>query len=153
MTSPSTVSEQMRSDWDRRAREDACYYAAFGRLRQSREEFFDSAADVLRILREEFRRFPPGTDFKQLSALEIGCGPGRLMLPLSDVFGHISGVDVSCEMIALAKENLARVDHADVRLNEGSDLAAFEDESIDFCYSFAVFQHIPDKGGRFGVPA
>ena len=115
MTFPSTVSEQMRSDWDRRARKDACYYAAFGRLRQSREEFFDSAADVLRILREEFRRFPPGTDFKQLSALEIGCGPGRLMLPLSEVFGHISGVDVSGEMIALAKENLARVDHADVR--------------------------------------
>ena len=145
MTFPSTVSGRMRSDWDRRAREDACYYAAFGRLRQSQEEFFDSAADVLRILREEFRRFPPGTDFKQLSALEIGCGPGRLMLPLSEVFGHISGVDVSGEMIALAKENLARVDHADVRLNEGSDLAAFEDESIDFCYSFAVFQHIPDR--------
>ncbi len=144
MTSPSTVSEQMRTEWDRRAREDACYYAGFGRLQQSREEFFDSAADVLRILREEFRRFPPGTDFKQLSALEIGCGPGRLMLPLSEVFGRISGVDVSGEMIALARENLAGVDHADARLNQGSDLAAFENESIDFCYSFAVFQHIPD---------
>ncbi len=144
MSSPNTVSGRMRSDWDRRAREDACYYAGFGRLQQSREEFFDSAVDVLRILREEFRRFPPGTDFEQLSALEIGCGPGRLMLPLSEVFGRISGVDVSGEMIALAKENLAGVDHADARLNQGSDLAAFEDESIDFCYSFAVFQHIPD---------
>ena len=144
MSSPNTVSGRMRSDWDRRAREDACYYAGFGRLQQSREEFFDSAADVLRILREEFRRFPPGMDFKQLSALEIGCGPGRLMLPLSEVFGRISGVDVSGEMIALANENLAGVDHVDARLNQGSDLAAFEEESIDFCYSFAVFQHIPD---------
>ena len=64
MTFPSTVSEQMRSDWDRRAREDACYYATFGRLRQSQEEFFDSAADVLRILREEFRRSPPRHGFQ-----------------------------------------------------------------------------------------
>ena len=135
----------MRDDWDRRAREDAQYYVAFGRRKQSREEFFASAADVLRALKDELRRFPPGTDFTKLSALEIGCGPGRLMLPLSEVFGRIAGVDVSGEMIALARENLAAATNATALQNTGADLSEFATESIDFCYSYAVFQHIPEK--------
>ena len=135
----------MREDWDRRAREDAQYYVAFGRRKQSREEFFASAADVLRALKDEFRRSPPGTDFAQLSALEIGCGPGRLMLPLSEIVGRIAGVDVSGEMVKLACQNLAAASNATVRHNTGADLSGFAGESVDFCYSYAVFQHIPDK--------
>ncbi|NJM28408.1 MAG: methyltransferase domain-containing protein [Pseudanabaena sp. RU_4_16] len=72
---------------------------------RNREEFLGSAADVLYTLREELRRFPPGTDLRGMAALEIGCGPGRLMLPLSETFGRVQGVDVSGEMIALAREN------------------------------------------------
>lgn len=135
----------MREDWDRRAREDAQYYVAFGRRKQSREEFFASATEVLRILKHEFRRFPPGADFSKLSALEIGCGPGRLMLPLSEAFGQIAGVDVSGEMIELARENLAGRKNAKVVQNSGADLSGFASESVDFCYSYAVFQHIPVK--------
>src|ERR1041385_7224012 len=93
------VEQRMREDWDRRAREDALYYVAFGRRRQTAEEFFATAADVLRAIRSEFGRFPPGADFPKMAALEIGCGPGRLMVPLSREFGHIAGVDVSKEMI------------------------------------------------------
>ena len=100
---------------------------------------------MLRALKDELRRFPPGTDFTKLSALEIGCGPGRLMLPLSEVFGRIAGVDVSGEMIALARENLAAATNATALQNTGADLSEFATESIDFCYSYAVFQHIPEK--------
>ena len=145
MGSEPQLSHSMRDDWDRRAREDAQYYVAFGRRKQSREEFFASAEDVLRTLKDELRRFPPGTDFTKLSALEIGCGPGRLMLPLSEVFGRIAGVDVSGEMIALARENLAAATNATALQNTGADLSEFATESIDFCYSYAVFQHIPEK--------
>jgi SAM-dependent methyltransferase len=143
--SPETVNERMREDWDRRAREDASYYVAFGRRRQTREEFLASAGDVLRSLREEYRRFPPETDFHQFAALEIGCGPGRLMAALSDDFGRLLGVDVSGEMVALARENLKSIPHAEARQGNGADLAGFAGGSIDFCYSYAVFQHIPGK--------
>jgi SAM-dependent methyltransferase len=139
------VKDRMRDDWDRRAREDAAYYVAFGRRRQSREEFLASAGDVLRSLRQERRRFAPGTDFRAFTALEIGCGPGRLMAALSEDFGRLFGVDVSGEMVALARENLKDVPHAEPRQGTGADLSGFLDSSIDFCYSYAVFQHIPDK--------
>ncbi len=140
-----SVKRRMQQDWDWRAREDALFYVAFGRRAQTREEFLGSAADVLHTLREELRRFPPGTDFRHMTALEIGCGPGRLILPLSEIFGRMQGVDVSGEMIALARENLKGIGHAEVRQNCGADLAGFQDASVDFCYSFAVFQHIPDR--------
>ena len=135
----------MRDDWDRRAREDALYYVAFGRKQQSREEFFASAADVLRTLREDLRRFPDEADLRTMTALEIGCGPGRLMLPLSRELGRVYGVDVSEEMIAIARRNLAEAPNAEARVATGVDLQGFDDGSIDFCYSYAVFQHIPER--------
>jgi SAM-dependent methyltransferase len=139
VASLEAVNIRMREDWDRRAREDASYYVAFGRRRQSREEFLASAGDVLRSLREEYRRFPPDTDFRKLASLEIGCGPGRLMAALQADFGRLLGVDVSGEMVALARENLKDIAHAEARQGNGADLAGFADNSIDFCYSYAVF--------------
>jgi SAM-dependent methyltransferase len=143
--SDAETSRQMREDWDRRARDDARYYVAFGRRRQAAAEFFASAEEALHAIRFELRRFPPAVDPRTLSALEIGCGPGRLLVPLSRVLGRIVGVDVSPEMVAQARQNLEGIDNASVETTSGADLAAFQDESFDFCYSYAVFQHIPDK--------
>jgi SAM-dependent methyltransferase len=137
------ITEQMREDWDRRAREDAAYYVAFGGRRQSPEEFFSTAAPVLQTLRSEFRRFSSAP--KTLSALEIGCGPGRLLVPLSRDFGRITGVDVSPEMIRRARRNIESIPNAAAEMVSGSDLSGMTDESFDFCYSYAVFQHIPSR--------
>jgi SAM-dependent methyltransferase len=133
----------MRSDWNERAREDAHYYVAFGRREQDDEEFFATAADVIRELEAELKRFPSDTPLKSRRALEIGCGPGRLLRPMSRRFGEIHGIDVSDEMIAKARVKLRDVAHAHVHAASGSDLALFPDEHFDFVYSYAVFQHIP----------
>jgi ubiquinone/menaquinone biosynthesis C-methylase UbiE len=131
----------MREDWDRRAREDAHYYVAFGRRQQEEEEFQHTAAEVVRNLEREMRRFSSLPAAPR--ALEIGCGPGRLMLPLSARCSEIHGVDVSEQMIRFAEKRLAFVPNAHVWVNSGDDLAAFPSESFDFVYSYAVFQHIP----------
>jgi ubiquinone/menaquinone biosynthesis C-methylase UbiE len=138
------VCARMREDWNRRAREDAKYYVAFGRRGQDDEEFFASGVDLARGLARELERLPPGNP-RARRALEIGCGLGRLMLPLAPLFGEIHGVDVSDEMIRLAREKLRGIPHAHVHLTSGADLAAFADDSFDFVYSYAVFQHIPSR--------
>ncbi len=138
------VCRRMREDWDRRAREDAKYYVAFGRRGQDDEEFFATGRELARGLARELERLPPGNP-RARRALEIGCGLGRLMLPLADFFGEIHGVDVSEEMVRLAREKLRHIPHAHVHLTDGADLAAFADESFDFVYSYAVFQHIPSR--------
>jgi len=141
---PEQLCRQMREDWNRRAREDARYYVAFGRRGQDDEEFFATGRDLARGLERELKRLPPG-HWRARRALEIGCGLGRLMLPLAHCFGEIHGVDVSDEMVRLAREKLREVPHAHVHLNSGGDLAAFADDSFDFVYSYAVFQHIPTR--------
>lgn len=139
------VRARMREDWNRRAVEDANYYVAFGRRDQDTEEFFSTAREVVLGLEWEMRRMEPVVSPRARRALEIGCGPGRLLKPMSRHFGEIHGVDVSGEMIRLARENLAGIPHAHAHEASGSDLAAFADDSFDFVYSYAVFQHIPDR--------
>ena len=104
----SEVSGRMRDDWNARAREDAAYYVAFGRREQNDAEFYATATEVMNGLEAELRRVPP-PQRSGWKALEIGCGPGRLMRPMSRHFAEIHGVDVSDEMIALARERLSDV--------------------------------------------
>jgi SAM-dependent methyltransferase len=137
------VHEQMRADWDDRARQDARYFVAFGRRGQQDEEFFASAADVVRSLEQELKRLPGGTQPGARRALEVGCGPGRLMRPMSRNFGELHGVDVSDEMIRLAQERFAGASGVHLHLTNGSDLAPLASDYFDFVYSYAVFQHIP----------
>jgi SAM-dependent methyltransferase len=142
----------MRHDWNERAREDAHYYVAFGRRRQCYEEFLGTAEGVIAVLEAELLRLKPhgGQGWK---ALEIGCGPGRLMLPFGRHFAEIHGVDVSDEMIRLARENLRNVPHAHVHCLNGMDLRPLASGHFDFVYSFAVFQHVPSRDVVFSYLA
>ena len=148
----SDVLDRMRQDWNERAREDPHYYVAFGRREQDDAEFLATAADEARAVRSELKRLGlPGQRFpKGLKTLEIGCGPGRLMRPLSGQFAEIHGVDISDEMIRLAAERLRDIPHAHVHHTQKSDLSMFPAESFDLVYSYAVFQHIPSREVVFG---
>jgi len=138
------ISSRMREDWNARAREDAGYYVAFGRREQDDQEFFATAAEVVNSLEWELRRVPAPerTDWK---ALEIGCGPGRLMKPMSRHFAEVHGVDVSDEMITLAKEKLQGIPNVFPHATDGASLSQFADQSFEYVYSYAVFQHIPSR--------
>ena len=143
MNDPQVLA-RMRDDWNRRAAEDAYYYVAFGRREQDDAEFFATAADVVRSLETELPRLPA-----RERALEIGCGPGRLMRPMSRHFAEIHGVDVSDEMVRRASELLHDVPNAHPRRGSGADLSAFAGDWFDFVYSYAVFQHIPSRSVVF----
>jgi ubiquinone/menaquinone biosynthesis C-methylase UbiE len=135
----------MRADWNERAREDVRYYVAFGRRGQEEEEFFASASDVVHSLEEELKRLPRNLPPEARRALEIGCGPGRLMRPMSRNFGELHGVDVSDEMIRLAQERFGASRSIHLHQNTGADLAPLPSDYFDFVYSYAVFQHIPSR--------
>jgi SAM-dependent methyltransferase len=139
------VIERMQAEWNERAGEDAHYYVAFGRRDQDDEEFFATGADVVRELEKELKRVPGAR-----RALEIGCGPGRLMRPMAKHFEEIHGIDISDEMIRRAERNLAGCGNAYPKHASASDLSGYEDNSFDFVYSYAVFQHIPSGEVVFG---
>jgi cyclopropane fatty-acyl-phospholipid synthase-like methyltransferase len=136
------VCQRMREDWNRRAREDARYYVAFGRRAQQEEEFFATGVELAQGLARELKRLPVCSPWR---ALEIGCGLGRLMRPLAGRFSEIHGVDVSDEMVRQAREKLGDIPHAHVHHTAGADLEAFAGDFFEFVYSYAVFQHIPSR--------
>ena len=136
----------MRSDWNRRALEDASFYVAFCRRDQPADAFHDSAREIVRELFPEIGRLRQESPEKPfICALEIGCGPGRLMLPMSRHVDEIHGVDISEEMISLAAKRLMDVPHAHVQANSGYDLSSFPNEHVSLVYSCIVFQHIPSR--------
>jgi cyclopropane fatty-acyl-phospholipid synthase-like methyltransferase len=141
---PDDVSARMRDDWNARAREDAGYYVAFGRRDQDDAEFYATATEMVSSLESELRRVPL-SERGGWRALEIGCGPGRLMRPMSRHFVEIDGVDVSDEMIALAHQRLKDLPNCHPHHTDGASLALFPDEAFEFVYSYAVFQHIPSR--------
>src|SRR5260370_35971794 len=128
MSDPN-LAQQMRAEWNERAVEDAYYYVAFGRKGQDDSEFFASAADVIHALEAELKRLPPA-DRRSRRALETGCGPGRLMRPLSWNFGEIHGIGVSEEMIRLATRTLEEVPTAFPRSTAATYLYCYADAFV-----------------------
>lgn len=81
---------------------------------------------------------------KKSTALDFGCGAGRLTRSLYDRFDKITGVDASSTMVEIAsKGNEDLQDKISFLLNEKSDLSLVESSSLSFVISFIVLQHIP----------
>lgn len=143
------LASRMRDDWNARALEDAAYYVAFGQQGQDDASFLASATHVVDNLERELRRASP-EQRSQWRALEVGCGPGRLMRRLRHHFAEIHGVDVSDEMIAQARAKMSGIPNVHLQVCDGATLQAYADESFDFVYSYAVFQHIPNREIVYG---
>ena len=138
--------ERMREDWDRRARENARHYVDTARTHWSDEEFFASgektvAEEILTDLTNVCQGRPPDT----MRVLEIGCGAGRVTRALARMFGEVHAVDVSGEMVKLAREALRDHKNAFIYHNSGKDLSVVADQAFDFAFSTIVFQHIPSR--------
>jgi len=138
--------EKMRQDWDARARENARHFVATGREDWSDEEFFRSGEKaVSEDILTDMTNICQGKDPQAMRVLEIGCGAGRLTRALSNVFGEVHAVDVSGEMVELARKAVADRPGVHVYQNNGCDLTVVPPVEFDFAYSAIVFQHIPSR--------
>ena len=141
----TSVVQAMRDSWNHLAIEDAMHHIASEKQNWIEEDFFGSGErDVTRYLDPVLSRLDFDPRDKKL--LEIGCGLGRMSFNLSKRFGEVDALDISPEMIKRAieyKEKLG-VSNVHFHLGGGKDLAGFGKESFDFCFSYIVFQHIPN---------
>jgi 2-polyprenyl-3-methyl-5-hydroxy-6-metoxy-1,4-benzoquinol methylase len=71
-------------------------------------------------------------------ALDFGCGVGRLSRSLRSYFGEVHGVDISEQMIRLAREHAPS---CHFQVNQTDNLSLFRDNFFDFVYSNIVLQH------------
>lgn len=138
--------DAIRRDWDTRARENPRKYVNWPDVPDEENAFFASGkADYDRYVTPFLKKmqFDPGDK----SALEIGCGIGRIARWMSRDFAQYVGVDVSPEMVCRASSY--QLPRATFQVVSGGDLAGIANESVDFVWSFAVFQHVPDRTAIF----
>lgn len=106
---------------------------------QSRSDFFRSGeGDVehfISRMRAIFGLFEPR------SALDFGCGVGRLTLPLAALTGTATGVDISPGMLSEARKH---------KLPGLRFLTSIPNETFDWVVSAIVLQHIPPERG-YGI--
>ncbi|HZN10396.1 MAG TPA: class I SAM-dependent methyltransferase [Blastocatellia bacterium] len=137
-------SQQMKRDWDERARQDAKWFINTGRLQQSDAEFDATGErEVERLILADLDLLTQGRDPGSLRLLEVGCGLGRLTRPLARIFGEVCATDVSAEMLRQARARLAGVGNVTFHETDGLDFAPLPSEHFDVVFSAYVFRHVP----------
>jgi SAM-dependent methyltransferase len=130
----------MKTDWDVRAGEDAHKAIACDDA-QNESAFRASGERDLQLILQGVS----GILKERQSVLEIGCGTGRLLEPLTRHFDQVFGVDVSGEMVRRGRERLAHLPEVHFLEIDGLGKLPFEDKSFNFCFSYITFHHIPIK--------
>jgi SAM-dependent methyltransferase len=101
---------------------------------EDRKAFFASGeADIAHLFDLIAQR-----DFAPKSALDFGCGVGRLTRALAKRIARVAGVDVAPSMLRIARENIPQATFS----------AEIPDGCFDLIVSLIVFQHIPVRRGE-----
>lgn len=136
-------SEVMTKFWNERAHDNAFHFISTGAASYDQPDiaaFFTSGE-------EEVSRFLASVDYipdSDATMLEIGCGIGRMTSAFAKRFGTVHGIDISPEMITLGQRYLADCPNVLLSVCNGIDLSQINNACMDFCFSYIVFQHIPD---------
>ena len=80
--------------------------------------------------------------------IDVGCGSGTIALELASDAGQIHGLDISGEMVRIAREKAEAKGIDNVEFHQGGALEAleaFEDGSIDVITAFNLLHLVPDR--------
>ncbi len=138
----------MSEFWDARAKEDAFFFVD-NQLRYGDpdlERFWAGGVEVV----EKALEFTGATIAPDDEIVEIGCGVGRLTRPLAERGASVRAIDVSAEMLERARELNPELENVEWIQGDGESLSGVEDASADACFSWVVFQHIPDPEVTLG---
>lgn len=135
--------EELRATWERHGRKDP-FWAVLtdqgrGRGDWSLQEFFETGRDEIADLMQVLERFH--IEPRQ-SALDFGCGLGRLTVALSSYYDAVAGVDISDEMISRARELTPGAARIQYQSNPRADLSLFVGNTFDLVHSSRVLQHM-----------
>lgn len=119
-----------------------------GNIADNRDRFFVSGENVIaEVLSQAESRF--GGVKTSGSALDFGCGVARLAIPLARRFKRVDGLDVSPQMLQLARENCKAfgINNAQFDRTDGDFDAGRWPRRYSYINSYIVLQHIPARRG------
>lgn len=112
----------------------------YKRKQLDQELFFGTGEELLALQMQLIQ--DRGIDVPRGTALDFGCGVGRLTNAMATYFNEVIGVDISSTMISNANQ-LKRRSNCSFQVNKRADLSVFKDDQFDFIYSDITIQHIP----------
>ncbi len=137
MTDPA-YEEKMRREWNERAQKSFMQYTS-GTQSEDEKDYMESARrDAGTVL-----KYLGDVDTKTWKALDLGCGPGRMIQVLAPRFAEVHGTDVSDEMLRIGRERLKDFPNVTLHRVEGTSLKQFPDKSINLMWSYSVLYHMP----------
>jgi SAM-dependent methyltransferase len=86
-------------------------------------------------------------DFAPTTAVDFGCGVGRLLIPLARECRHVHGVDIAETMRALTRGHLQDRAITNATVVDSLDELADQRGSVDLVHSVLVLQHIRPATG------
>ncbi|WP_263352961.1 class I SAM-dependent methyltransferase [Acidicapsa acidisoli] len=136
--------DKLRNDWEHLAERDALWAILTDSTKAGRKwdvaEFMATGESEINTVMTYLASIGCLPDCKG-SALDFGCGVGRLTQALARRFASCVGVDISQQMIDQA-ETLNRFAHCRYVASSDTRLP-FTGDSFSFIYSNIVLQHIP----------
>lgn len=127
--------------WEHFARADAEYHILTDRPShggaEAMERFFATGRQQAATILTEADPWLSGHG----KAIEIGCGTGRLTIPMADRFDRMVGVDIAPTMLAKLQANAERFNIPNIQ-GVHVETGWEADGDADFLYSWLVLQHI-----------
>ena len=148
------MSDAVRDDrifWDRFAEYDPLWAILSDPSKAGRrwdlQSFIETGRREVSLLMYQLRAL--GLDGRRDTALDFGCGVGRLTQPLAEYFDRVVGIDVSPNMVHLANVLNRHPDRVEYICNTSETLHVLRDRQFGLAYSNVVLQHIePPKALR-----
>ena len=139
--------DQLHSDWEENAQLDPlwaiCSAPGTQTNRWDIKEFFETGREqihqVFYLLKQK------GISLKYETALDFGCGVGRLTQAMAATFQCCYGVDISHKMIEFARQFNQFGERCQFVVNKHDHLQMFSENTFDFIYTFIVLQHMPPE--------
>lgn len=134
-------ARRLAANWERRARSDFRDYYVASHPGWDRQDVWSRQAEIdAQML---LHGLDPGA-IAGWDVLEIGCGVGRLVTPLTARVGSYSGFDIAPGMVESARERNAGVDAARFAVSDGTGIPTeLDDRKYDLVFAWAVFIHCP----------
>jgi len=150
LASGSRRSPNLHGFWEDAARRDPLWAILSDPSKRHRTwalaDFFATGRREISLLLHQLETL--GTSPRRGTALDFGCGVGRLTQALALTFDHVIGVDAAPTMIRLARQLNRHGDRVRYLLNDRPDLSILPGASLDLIYSDIVLQHIPPEQAR-----
>jgi len=132
--------------WETLARDDPMWAVLTWPKKRGRwepDEFFATGADEIRCVMNRIRRLQ--LDVPRRTALDFGCGVGRITQALAFHFERVWGLDISPTMVEEAERHNRFRRSCTYSVNCESDLRCFKSGSFDFVYSCITLQHLEQE--------